>query len=141
MSVARLRMSALLVRWPMIVAMSTAWAWWSVMSRAKPAAAELSPGEWVPAVVRPTIPAISRASTAASASAPIWRAREPIRSGPRGGVSPTDAGGATNASAIGRAGAAGAGRAQLRRLRTLLVLLHEGLEPRVAGVLQAELLA
>src|SRR3954451_21305728 len=111
------------------------------MSRAKPAAAELSPGEWVPAVVRPTMAAMTRASTAASARAPICSPREPSRSGRASSWAGAAPGVMTSASAIGSAGATGARRPRLRGLRTLLVLLHERLEPRVAGPGELDLLA
>src|SRR5215212_1334222 len=73
MSKARSLMESLLVLSLMILAIWTAWAWWTIISRAKPASAESLPGGWEANSSASATPAADKDTTASSTSGVFCR--------------------------------------------------------------------
>src|SRR5690625_671476 len=142
MSSARLSNSASSVRSRMSTDISTAWEWWTPMSRAKPASTEPSPGNCGADTARrdPAMRPTTAASAMRTPTAPAIasrRGKSPLREADGGGMSgvsvmPACSGG-------GRAGAAVARRTGFGGLLALDVLREEGVHAGVVGLVYREL--
>src|SRR5215218_6460138 len=73
MSAARILIVSLSVPSRTISAIWTAWPWWTIMSRAKPASAESSPGGWEANSSASATPAATKDTTASSTSGVFCR--------------------------------------------------------------------